>query len=120
MGNKLPVTVARELRREQTEAERLLWFKLRDRHLDGIKFRRQHRIGSYVVDFICIEKRLIIEVDGGHHKKKTITENDEQRTQYFEAKGYRILRFWNSHVLHNTEEVLEKIERKLEHGCTLT
>jgi very-short-patch-repair endonuclease len=109
--------VSKELRQRQTEAEKLLWFKLRDRQLDRAKFRRQHRIGSYVVDFTCLEKKLIIEIDGGQHNQTLTKENDEQRTQWLEAAGYQVVRFWNSDVLQNTEGVLEKIKGLLRQKC---
>lgn len=105
--------ISKELRQKQTEAEKTLWFKLRDRQLDGAKFRRQHCIGSYVVDFTCLEKKLIIEIDGGQHNQTSTKDNDEQRTQWLEAAGYHVMRFWNSEVLQNTEGVLEKIRELL-------
>ena len=109
MENAVPVTVARGLRQKQTEAEKLLWFKLRNKQLGGVKFRRQQPIGNYIVDFICFEKKLIIEIDGGQHNEALIKENDIQRTKWLEAEGYRVLRFWNSDVMNNAEGVLESI-----------
>jgi very-short-patch-repair endonuclease len=106
--------ISKELRRKQTEAEKILWFKLRNRQLDGAKFRRQHCIGSYIVDFVCLENKLIIEIDGGQHNQIPTRENDEQRTQWLEAIGYHLARFWNSEVLQNTEGVLEKIKGLLQ------
>ncbi|HET6913133.1 MAG TPA: endonuclease domain-containing protein [Rhodanobacteraceae bacterium] len=78
------------LRRNQTEAERALWAMLRDRHLLGTKFRRQHRLGRFIVDFAAVEQRLVIEVDGSQHMDSA---SDEQRTRYLEALGFRVLRF---------------------------
>ncbi len=101
--------ISQELRQRQTEAEKILWFKLRDRQLEGVKFSRQHCIGNYIIDFTCLEKRLIIEIYGGQHTQTSTKESDEQRTQWLEAAGYYVVRFWNSEVLQNTEGVLEKI-----------
>ena len=109
MNNTL-TQISKELRQKQTEAEKILWFKLRNRQLDGAKFRRQHRIGSYIVDFACLENKLIIEIDGGQHNQTLARENDEQRTQWLETTGYHVVRFWNSEVIQNTEGVLEKIK----------
>jgi primosomal protein N' (replication factor Y) len=98
--------VARDLRRYMTKAELLLWYQLRDRRLSDCKFRRQHPIGPFVVDFACVEKSLIIEVDGGQHAE---SERDASRTKWLEDHGWRVLRFWNHDVLHQTETVLEGI-----------
>ncbi|KRC80249.1 endonuclease domain-containing protein [Sphingomonas sp. Root241] len=95
---------ASRLRREATDAERLLWGMLRDRRLVGHKFRFQATIEPFVVDF-CVEARLIIEVDGSQHN----AEADAGRTQFLQSRGYRILRFWNSEVLENLDGVLEVI-----------
>ena len=101
------VSTARRLRRDQTDAERTLWFRLRDRRLMGMKFRRQMPVASYVVDFCCEAARLIIELDGGQHNEHP--EKDARRTAVLEAQGYLVLRFWNNDVLRNTEGVLESI-----------
>ncbi len=116
MGNALLVTLTKELRKRQTDAERILWYKLRDRQLDGAKFRRQQRIGRYIVDFVCLEKKLIIEIDGGQHNEAPTKEADERRTQWLETAGYYIVRFWNNDVLQNTEGVLENIRGVLRHN----
>jgi len=102
---------ARKLRKEQTDAETKLWHMLRDRRLAGKKFRRQHPIPPYVVDFFCNEERLVIEIDGGQHAKAK--ERDEARTAFLEKHGYRVIRFWNNEVLKETEAVLERIWREL-------
>lgn len=98
---------ARILRKQMTDAERLLWKHLRDRQLHGCKFRRQHPIGPYIVDFACIEKRLIIEVDGSQHIDNA--EKDAKRSDFLKERGYRILRFWNNEVLQESDAVLNAI-----------
>jgi very-short-patch-repair endonuclease len=97
------VRVERRLRSNQTDAERKLWFALRDRRLGGHKFVRQEAIGPFVVDFVCREKNLIIEVDGGQHSE---SKADIRRDAYLAQEGYRVLRFWNNDVLTNREGVL--------------
>src|SRR5438874_2252460 len=99
--------LARGLRRTQTDAENRLWYHLRNRQLGGAKFRRQFPIGSYVVDLVCLESRLIVELDGGQHSEQV--ERDERRTAFLEAQGFRILRFWNNQALAETEAVLTTI-----------
>src|SRR5258707_15243534 len=95
------VKTARRLRHDQTDAERVLWFRLRDRRLDGWKFRRQVPIDRYVVDFICADARVIVELDGGQHAERT--EQDATRTTVLESMGYLVLRSWNNDVLANTD-----------------
>ena len=102
---------ARRLRRDQTDAERKLWSRLRDRRLGGARFRRQHPIGSYVADFCCTEANLVIELDGGQHALRTW--EDQERTAYIESHGYRVLRFWDNEALTNTEGVLIRIVEAL-------
>jgi very-short-patch-repair endonuclease len=98
---------ARHLRRSATIAEIRLWSRLRRKQLEGFRFRRQHPLGSYIVDFFCPETRLIIEVDGGQHGEENA--HDAARTEWLEASGYRVVRFWNNDVLSNTEGVLVAI-----------
>ena len=105
---------ARALRRRMTDAERLLWRHLRNRELGGWKFRRQYPVGSFIVDFICVEKNVVIEVDGGQHAENA--EQDLQRSAYLKKMGYRVLRFWNNEVLQETEAVLEAIFAILANG----
>ena len=90
-----------------TDAERLLWRHLRNRELGGWKFRRQYPVGPFIVDFICVEKNVVIEVDGGQHAENEAL--DLQRSAYLNKMGYRVLRFWNNEVLQETEAVLEAI-----------
>ncbi|AMN40853.1 endonuclease domain-containing protein [Rhodoplanes sp. Z2-YC6860] len=101
------VSTVRRLRRDQTDAERKLWFRLRDRRLNGLKFRRQVTIGHYIADFCCESARLILELDGGQHA--TQQDRDAERTAALEAQGYLVLRFWNNDVLQNMDGVLESI-----------
>lgn len=99
--------LARALRQRMTDAERLLWRHLRNRELGGWKFKRQYPVGPFIVDFICVEKNVVIEVDGGEHAENE--EQDLQRSAYLNKMGYRVLRFWNNEVLQETEGVLETI-----------
>lgn len=100
-------TLARKLRRDTTDAERLLWRHLRDRRLVGFKFRRQLAIEPYIVDFACLESKLIVEADGGQHTDQE--KEDATRTEHLERLGYRILRFWNHEILNDFESVLDRI-----------
>jgi very-short-patch-repair endonuclease len=102
-----PTTTARNLRKRLTDTERFLWSQLRARQIEGCKFRRQTPIGKYIVDFVCHEQRVIVEVDGGQHSENT--EQDSIRDKWFGEQGYKILRFWNNEVLTNIEGVLEVI-----------
>jgi very-short-patch-repair endonuclease len=101
---------ARKLRASQTEAERKLWYALRDRRLAGLKFRRQHPQGSYTLDFFCEAAGLVVEVDGGQHSEET----DAARTAYLEANGLLVLRLWNNEVLGNLEGCLVRIRELAE------
>lgn len=102
---------ARQLRVEATDAEARLWQRLRNRMLGGFKFRRQFPVGPYIADFICIERKLIVELDGGQHADNPA---DKRRTRFLELRGYRVIRFWNPDVLSNTDGVLEMILIELE------
>ena len=98
-----------------SDAEKALWCLLRRRQILGLKFRRQHPFGDHILDFVCLENRLVIEVDGGQHVKQA--EYDENRTQKLQAAGFRVIRFWDNEVLKEIESVKEKIwlvVRKLE------
>ncbi len=98
---------ARALRSNPTEAERALWKHLRVRQIEGHKFRRQQPLGRYIVDFVCLEKRLIVELDGGQHAEQV--HSDTNRTAWLEAQGFRVMRFWNHDVLNEIEAVKEAI-----------
>ena len=100
--------LARNLRSNQTDAERLLWQHLRNRQFRSQKFRRQQIIGPYVVDFVCLEARLIVEIDGGQHAARWT--EDAARTGFLEQQSFRVMRFWNNEVLTNIEGVLYAIE----------
>lgn len=100
---------ARELRKRSTDAEKKLWRYIRLRQIEGYKFRRQQPIGKYVVDFVCLEKKLVVEIDGGHHSLQS--SYDEKRTIWLKSQGYRVLRFWNNEVLKEIETVLNEIHR---------
>jgi very-short-patch-repair endonuclease len=104
---------AKALRKDFTDTERLLWKYLRAKQMEGYKFRRQEPIGSYIVDFVCQEKRIIIELDGGQHSVER--ERDNKRDNWLEEQGYKVLRFWNNEVLTNTEGILEVIKDCLNH-----
>ncbi len=100
---------ARALRKDQTDAEGLLWSRLRSRQLGNLKFRRQRPIGPYFADFACIEIGLVIELDGGQHAEDAGAAHDQKRSDEMAALGFQTLRFWNNKVLLQTEAVLEKI-----------
>ena len=102
---------SRSLRRRGTRAEWVLWLAVRDRRLGGFKFARQQPIGRYYVDFVCRERRLIVEVDGGQHAENS---SDKIREAYLEKLGYRIFRVWNNDALANTEGVLRALISELE------
>ncbi len=106
-GPKKLLTRARVLRRQSSDAEKALWEHLRARRLNGYKFRRQVVIESYIVDFICVEAKLIIEADGGQHTEQKAY--DALRTARLEYLGYRIIRFWNHEILGELDAVLERI-----------
>ena len=103
------LTFARELRHEQTDAEQKMWSLLRDRRLSGFKFRRQHPIEGYIVDFFCMRAKLVVEFDGGQHSEPAQLKYDERRTQRLSELGIRVLRFWDCDVLRDTDVVLETI-----------
>ena len=103
---------ARALRRNPTEAEKILWRELRYWQIEGHKFRRQQPLGNYIVDFVCLEKRLIIELDGGQHAEQI--KYDLERDAWLHAQGFSVLRFWNNDVIENINGVKEAILSKLE------
>lgn len=100
--------IARRLRRSETEAEQRLWLQLRDRRLNGWKFRRQAPLGGYYADFLCIDAQLVVELDGSQHAEERV-DYDQRRTKALQALGYRVLRIWNNDVLQDIGAVLEAI-----------
>ena len=102
----------RQLRQNMTLAEQRLWRHLRGKRLAGYKFRRQQPLGTYILDFVCIEAKLAIEIDGGQHAEQTAC--DAQRPRYLQQRGFTVSRFWNNEVLQQTEAVLTAILHKLE------
>ncbi len=105
------VATARKLRRSSTDVERKLWHRIRDKQVEGFRFRRQRPVGRFIVDFICLDARLIVELNGGQHAENVA--HDKKRTAFLESLGYRVLRFWNSEVIENIEGVLERLREAL-------
>ena len=106
----MPNANARRLRSDMTDAERRLWALLRGRRLQSYKFRRQHPVGPFIADFVCVADRLIIEADGGQHADNP---SDRRRTAWLARNGWRVLRFWNNEILINPHGVAETIWREL-------
>ena len=106
------ITKSRRLRQASTPTELRLWEFLRAKRFQNIKFRRQHPIGPYVVDFVCLTQKLIIELDGRQHLEQIAY--DQQRTSYLEQLGFRVIRFWNHDVLRQLGCVLEQIRKNIE------
>jgi len=102
-------TPASRLRRDLTDVQRAIWAALRNRQLEGFKFRRQATVGPFVVDFLCVEAALVIELDGGQHSE----EADRARTEFLEGRGLSVMRFWNSDVVDNFDGVIEAIRMAL-------
>ena len=113
MGRMRSATLPKKLRQRQTDAEGRLWYYLRNKQIEGFKFRRQHRIGRYIVDMVCLEKKLIIEIDGGQHNEISNQVLDSIRTNWLKNEGYQVSRFWDNDVLTNTEGVFEMIRQEL-------
>ncbi len=109
----VPITTARArlLRSNMTDVERRLWCAIRGKQLEGCRFRRQHPIGAYIVDFACVEEMLVVELDGGQHQSQKTY--DDTRSRYLNQQGWQVVRFWNSEVLESLDGVLEVIVEKL-------
>ena len=105
---------AQENRNHPTEAESLLWGFLSGKGLDGVKFRRQHIIGQYIADFVCLDKGIVVELDGHHHSLPPVSEDDAIRTEYLNEEGYKVIRFSNEQVLHHLEETIEQLRYALQ------
>ena len=103
----------RRLRKEASPQEIIVWSRLKNRSFHNLKFRRQYKIGKYIVDFICLERKLIIELDGWQHKEENQKRNDQKRTEYLAKNGFEIIRFWNNEVNDNLKGVFLKIEEFL-------
>ena len=108
----MSIRKAKELRRNRTEAEKRLWERLRRKRIHGFRFRQQVPLGRYVVDFVCFEAKLIVELDGGQHAERAAY--DARRTEWLESEGFRVLRFWNNEVFENIEGVEEVIQAALD------
>ena len=105
---------AEEMRKKPTEAESVMWEMLRAKNLDT-KFCRQHIIGEYIVDFVCLDKQLVVEIDDGYHNETEQKEVDQQRTNFLQSKGFSVLRFTNQEVICNTDEMLSIIRNALKY-----
>jgi len=114
---KPSIIKGRELRKNSTDAERVLWRHLRLRQVNGERFRRQRSIGNYIVDFVCLEKGVVIEVDGGQHAEGA--DRDARRDEWLRAQGFVVLRFWNHEVLTQIEDVKEAVWRALNEAPSL-
>jgi very-short-patch-repair endonuclease len=114
MDDQIARNLGRELRRQGTPSEKVLWQKLRNKQTAGVKFRRQQPFGNYIVDFVSFDKKLIIEIDGGQHNEDLIESQDEIRTAWLNSQGFQVIRFWNNEVIDNLEGVLFQIQEALE------
>ena len=111
MNNK--TILARNLRKNSTIQERRLWNLLKNRQFHNLKFKRQQPIGDYIVDFICKEAKIIIEVDGGQHNEPKNIEYDKTRTEYLNNLGYKVVRFWNNEIYENIEGVVLRLKEEI-------
>src|SRR5579885_1278035 len=100
---------AREMRKHLPESEMRLWEHLRRKQIGGFKFRRQYQIGQYIADFASIQARLVVEIDGDHHGNDHAETRDARRTEWLEAQGWRVIRFWSSHLIDDLEGVVDAI-----------
>ena len=111
MDNK--ITLARNLRKNATIQERRLWNLLKNRQFQNLKFKRQQPIGDYIVDFICKEAKVIIEIDGGQHNEQENIEYDKTRTEFLNGLGYKVIRFWNNEIYENIDSVLLQLNQEI-------
>ncbi len=112
MNSKLKTQQARHLRKNMTDAERKIWHSIKGKKIKNHRFRRQHPIGPYIVDFVCLENRIVIEIDGGQHAWQK--ETDEKRTKWLESEGYRVIRFWNNQIMNEFNGVIQILWNMLE------
>ena len=112
MNNK--TILARNLRKNSTIQERRLWNLLKNRQFHNLKFKRQQPIGDYIVDFICKEAKIIIEIDGGQHNEPENIEYDKTRTEYLNNLGYKVVRFWNNEIYENIEGVVLRLKEEID------
>ena len=112
MDNK--INLARNLRKNSTPQEKLLWQIFRNHNFYGYEIRRQSPIGNYIVDFVCRDKKIIIEIDGGQHNEPQNILNDNIRTEYLKSKGYKVIRFWNNEIDNNIEGVYLKLKEEFD------
>ena len=111
--NSKHITKAKNMRSNMTKEEHIIWNLVRAKRFLGFKFKRQVLIGEYIVDFVCQEKMLIVEIDGGQHNETEKIEYDNKRTEYLESLGYKVVRFWNNDVRNNIEGVYDTINENL-------
>ena len=111
MDNKY--VLARNLRKNATIQEKRLWNILKNKQFHNFKFKRQFPIGNYIVDFVCKEQKIIIELDGGQHNEPEHIKYDKERTSFLESKGYKVIRFWNNEIYENINGVILKLEQEL-------
>ena len=111
MDNK--ITLARNLRKNATIQERRLWNLLKNRQFHNLKFKRQQPIGDYIVDCICKEAKIIIEIDGGQHNEAENIEYDKTRTEFLNSLGYKVIRFWNNEIYANIDDVLLRLNQEI-------
>lgn len=109
------IKLARNLRKTQTPQEMKMWARLRNRQFNDLKFRRQCTIGNYIVDFVCLEKKIIIEIDGWQHKNEFSGKKEKNRDAYLEDKRFKVIHFWNNDVDNNIDSVFLKIEEIVDH-----
>ena len=107
------LALSRTLRKNQTPQELKIWNLLRNRQFHNLKFKRQYPIGDYIVDFVCVEKFLIIEIDGGQHNEEFNVQKDTKRTKYLESRGFKVVRFWNNDIDYNLDAIFEELENHI-------
>jgi len=112
-NNKETIKRCKELRKKSTPQEIIFWSRVRAKRFHNLKFRRQHQIGKYIVDFVCLNKKIIIELDGFQHKEENQERYDKTRTEFLEKENFIIIRFWNNEINDNLDGVFIKIEEFL-------